>query len=104
VIKAMAIPVTVDIPHKLGRAQARDRIDKGLAQIAGSVPGGVLTSQHWVGDLLDFTIEAMGQRVATRLEVFDDRVHAVIDLPPLLALFAAKIQSKLKGTGTRLLR
>jgi hypothetical protein len=100
----MTAPITVDIPHKLGRAQARDRIDRGLAEIAGAVPGGVLTARAWTGDVLEFTIAAMGQQVRTQLEVFDDRVHATVDLPPLLALFADRIRATLQGTGTKLLR
>ena len=100
----MSDPITIDIPHKLGRAQARAKIEKGLAQLAASVHGGTLASHSWDRDALHFNIEAMGQHVVTRLEVFDDRVHAMIDLPPLLALFAEKIRSKLLGRGTTLLR
>jgi hypothetical protein len=45
----------------------------------------------------------MGQRIMSRLEPFDDHVHAVLDLPPLLALFADKIRAKLAKDGPKLL-
>ena len=49
------------------------------------------------------TIVAMGQRVASRVDLHDDRVHAVVDLPPLLRLFADKIRAKLAKDGPKLL-
>lgn len=57
---AMSDPITIDIPHKLGLVQARQRIEQGVSQIAGIVPGGKLTTHRWEGDTLHFTVEAMG--------------------------------------------
>ncbi|WNO54702.1 polyhydroxyalkanoic acid system family protein [Stakelama saccharophila] len=100
----MAEPVTVDIPHKLDRATLRDRIERGLGKVADMLPGGTVTEHHWEGDRLQFTVEAMGQRVASTAELFDDRVHLIVDLPPFLALFADKIRDKLQRKGPSLLK
>lgn len=100
----MADPVTIDIPHKLGLAGARAKIDQGLGQIIGVIPGSSLRSQRWEGNTLHFQIEALGQTVAAQVEVFESKVHAIIDLPPLVALFAGKIKGKLAQVGTKLLR
>ena len=100
----MADPITFDIPHKLGRAQARARIEKGSGQLAGIVPGGTVKALHWEGDTLSFRIDALGQRVATQIEVFDDHVHATVDLPPMLALIAQTLRAKLLSATTKLLR
>ena len=100
----MPDPITMDIPHKHGLQAVRDKLDKGVDKIAGVVPGGVVKDHRWDGDTLHFTIEGMGQRVATRLDVFEDKVHAVIDLPPFLALFADKIRAKLKTEAPKLLK
>ncbi|TGX54919.1 hypothetical protein E5A73_05615 [Sphingomonas gei] len=100
----MADPVIVDIPHKLGREAARARIAGGVGKIAEIVPGGGHVEQRWEGDTLHFTVSAMGQQVASRLEVRDDKVRAEVDLPPMLALFASKIREKLAEKGTKLLR
>ncbi len=100
----MAEPVTVDIPHKLGREGARARISGGVGKIADLIPGGALTDNRWEGDTLFFTIEGMGQRVASRLDVADDVVKATVDLPPFLAMFANRIREKLADKGTKLLK
>jgi hypothetical protein len=100
----MADPVVVDIPHKLGRDAARARIAGGVGKIAEVVPGGGQVEQRWEGDTLHFSVAAMGQRVASRLQVFEDKVHAEVDLPPMLALFASKVREKLVEKGVKLLR
>lgn len=100
----MSQPVTVDIPHKQGKEAVRARLEKGVAKLASMIPGGAVTDHRWEGDTLHFTVAAMGQRVVSRLELFDDRVHAVVDLPPLLSLFADKIRAKLAKDGPALLK
>ncbi|CAN5670108.1 hypothetical protein BH11PSE6_BH11PSE6_04710 [soil metagenome] len=100
----MTDPIVVDIPHKLGLAAARARIDKGVGKLASFVPGGAVTDHRWEGDTLVFTVEAMGQRVASRLDVLESRIHASFDLPPMLRLFAGKIRDKLSKDGAKLLK
>lgn len=100
----MTQPITLDIPHDLGRAGARQKLEQGMGQIAGIVPGGSLKEHRWEGDTLYFVIEAMGQRVTARIEVREVDIHAVVDLPPLAALFANTIKAQLGLVGTKLLR
>ena len=97
-------PISVDIPHKLGLAAARARSEKGIGKLASFVPGGAVTEHRWEGDTLVFTVEAMGQRVASRLDVMETRIHATFDLPPMLRLFAGKIRDKLTESGGKLLK
>ncbi|WP_448662143.1 polyhydroxyalkanoic acid system family protein [Sphingomonas sp. CJ20] len=99
----MADPITLDIPHKLGREAVRARLAGGVGKLAEMFPGGGHVEQSWDGDVLHFTVSAMGQKVASRLEVFEEHVHAVVDLPPMLALFAAKIREKLAREAPKLL-
>ncbi|MEO5866729.1 MAG: polyhydroxyalkanoic acid system family protein [Sphingomonas sp.] len=99
----MSEPIEVDIPHKLGAAGARARLESGIGKIAGMFPGGGTVQHRWAGDTMHFTVTAMGQTIASRLEVFDARVHASVDLPPMLALFANKIREKLQRDTPKLL-
>lgn len=100
----MSKPIEVDIPHKLGRAGVRARLEGGVDKLADLFPGGGHVDKNWQGDTLHFTVSAMGQRVACRLDCFDDRVHALVDLPPMLALFAERIREALQTKGTKLLK
>lgn len=100
----MADPISLDIPHKLGRDAAKARIGGGIGKLADLFPGGAAVDQRWEGDVMHFTVSAMGQKVASRLEVFEDKVHAVVDLPPMLALFASKIREKLAREAPKLLK
>jgi nitric oxide reductase large subunit len=99
----MAEPVIVDIPHKLGKEGARARLASGVGQIGSMIPGGGAVQERWDGDSLHFTVTAMGQTVASRLDLHEDRVHAEVDLPPFLALFANKIREKLLKEAPKLL-
>ncbi|WP_157217125.1 polyhydroxyalkanoic acid system family protein [Flavisphingomonas formosensis] len=100
----MSQPITVDIPHSMGRDAARAKIESGLGKFASILPGSAITEHQWQGDALAFTVEALGQRVASRVEVMEDKVHMVLDLPPALALFAGKIRQKLREEGPKLLK
>ncbi|QIG79003.1 polyhydroxyalkanoic acid system family protein [Stakelama tenebrarum] len=100
----MPDPITLDIPHKLGRQGARDRIAGGIGKLADSIPGGNVEEHHWEGDTLFFTVTAMGQRIASKIEIEEDKVRATVDLPPFLALFADKIRDKLGREAPKLLK
>lgn len=100
----MTDPIAIDIPHKLGLSGARSRLQGGIGQLADVVPGGSLKSHRWQDDTLYFELEALGQSVQAELEVFEERIHAVVALPPVAALFASSIRGALSQMGTRLLR
>ena len=99
----MSAPVVADVPHKLGKAEARRRVERGFGKLAGFIPGGQVTRHAWEGDTLRFTVEAMGQRVDATLDVRDALVHARLELPALLGMFAGRSQEALKANGPKLL-
>jgi len=99
----MAEKITVNVPHKLGRADARTRIDQGFGKVQEQIAGkSVDVEQSWTGDVMNFKAGAMGQNITGNLEVFDDKVTIEIDLPWLLAKISGVVQDKLKK-GTQLL-
>jgi putative polyhydroxyalkanoate system protein len=103
----MARPVTVNIPHSLGKDEARRRIEDGFGRMRQQMTGGfgaVLAFQeHWEGDRLQFEASGMGQKMTGRLDVLADSVQVQLDLPEILAALAEKISGRLKQEGQKLL-
>jgi putative polyhydroxyalkanoate system protein len=99
-----ATPITISIPHQLGRAEARRRIEGGLDQLTGQIPGGLgLRSPQWEGDRLTFGIQAMGQTAQGAVEVFDATVTIEIELPGMLGMLAGHLKGSLQRAGQLLL-
>lgn len=101
----MSRPITVDIPHALGAAEARRRVEAQFgrleAQLAGVGVSGI--EKRWEGDRLHFSGRALGQAVGGRLTVLADALKLELDLPPLLAMLAGRIQQALGRSGPLLL-
>ncbi|WP_428308499.1 polyhydroxyalkanoic acid system family protein [Lacipirellula sp.] len=103
----MSKPITISLPHQLGREEARRRIEQGFAGLAQGMTGGIgalLTHrERWEGDCLIFDAGALGQKIAGRVDVLDDSVKIEIDLPAFLASIREHIIAKLKVGGQKLL-
>lgn len=100
----MATPITISIPHQLGRAEARRRIDSGFAQLVQQVPGSSgIGQERWEGDRFSFTLGALGQSVAGDIDVQDTAVTMRIELPGVLGMLAGALEGKLKKAGQLLL-
>ena len=100
----MSGPISLDIPHQLGKDGVRQRLDGGINKIGSLIPGGGHVQHHWDGDTMNFTVSAMGQDMRCTATVSDKNVHAVVDLPPMFALFADKIRSALGTELPKLLK
>ncbi len=88
----MPQPIIIDIPHKLGKAGVRARLDEGIAGVGQTIPGVGQVTHNWEGDTMNFTLATLGQTMRCRATVFEDKVHAEVDLPPMLALFGKKVR------------
>lgn len=96
-------PIHVDLPHKLGRAEARRRIGDNVHKLVGFFPGGASVSHEWQGDRLDLKVTAMGQSVDARIEVEEALVRLHVLLPGLLGMMAKPIEAALRAKGGTLL-
>ena len=102
----MATPVTVRIPHELGRAEARRRISDGFGSIEAQLSTGAVKlalTERWEGDRLHFTGRTLGQTVKGHLDVMEDAVVVEVWLPRLLAALAETVKGRLSRQGTLLL-
>ena len=96
--------LTVSIPHQLGRAEAKRRIQEQI---------GVLRTQHgatftnlqetWNGDAMDFAATTMGQSISGRMVVEEQVLHVSVALPWILSIMAGTFKHKLEQQGRALL-
>lgn len=101
----MATPITVSIPHQLGRAEARRRIEAGFANISRQLPfASGIYSQRWDGDRLAFSVVALGQTLRGELDARDTTVDMRIELPGVLGLLADRLKGRLQNATQRLLK
>ena len=99
----MTTPIQVDLPHKLGAAEAKRRIDGGIGRLKDFIPGGAEVRSAWTDDRLGLQVNAMGQEVNAQLDVRDTYVRVELLLPPALAFFGPIIESALRHKGEDLL-
>ena len=100
----MAKPVVVDIPHELGRVEAKRRLETGFDRIRDQIGGKALQfDQHWEGERLIFSAGGFGQTVSGRVDIFEKIVRVEVDLPWFLATIAEKMQGRIAKAGTLLL-
>ncbi len=99
----MATPITLTIPHQLGRAEARRRIESGFSKVAQAVPGGGSYSERWQEDRLTFSVATMGQTVAGVVSVLDAEVRMEIELSGVLGMIAGGLRDRLQRAGQLLL-
>jgi hypothetical protein len=99
----MSAPLVVSIPHRLGREEARRRLQSGLTRAAASVPVLKVDEERWDGDRMIFRVRALGQAAAGHVDVEEDHVRLEVTLPWLLQRFAEVAQTAIKSRGKLLL-
>ncbi len=100
----MATPISITIPHQLGRAEARRRIESGFATLVRQLPGaGGTSNERWDGDRLTFSVSGLGQTVSGVVDVLDASVRMELELPGVLGLVASGLKERLQKAGQLLL-
>lgn len=98
-------PITITISHRLGRDEAKRRIDSGLGTIRAEVAPYVRSLEYqWDGDYtLGLHASAMMQTIAGRIEIYEDSIRIELALPALLHLIARTISGRIEKTAAALL-
>ena len=101
----MPTPVSVTIPHQLSEAEAKSRLETGVAD-ARRKYGNYLKDfrETWTGNRMEFAGTVMGQRISGRIDVQPKNVRVEVDLPMLLAMFAKKFIPQVEAEGRKLLK
>lgn len=100
----MSKPLTVSIPHKLGREEALRRIKGGLGSVRNDYAQFVQVNEEiWSGDRLSFSVTAMKQNVSGTIDVMENEVKLEVTLPWLLARVAHGIDGLIRKRATLML-
>jgi len=99
----MSQPIEVDLPHSLGKDEARRRIANNIHRLQEHIPGGAQVESGWSGDQLNLRVQALGDSVQSTIEVEDTRVRVRVLLPGMLGMFSGLIQAGLQQKGSVLL-
>ena len=100
----MTKPLVITVPHELGRAEAKRRLEDGVGKLKATFGDKVSSvDETWSGDRLDVLVKALGQSVAAALQVREDHVQVEVQLPWALALVAEKAKGLIQRQGQLLL-
>ena len=99
----MSQPIEVDLPHTLGKDEARRRIANNIHKLQDHIPGGANVQSGWAGDQLNLKVQALGDSIQAAIDVEETKVHVKVLLPGLLGMFAGPIQAALQKKGNVLL-
>lgn len=101
----MSKPLTVTIPHQLGKAEALKRIEEGFGRIEQQLAGGTAAKvdKSWAGDTMNFSAVAMGQTITGAVHVHDQEIKLDVVLPGILGMLAGKVRDKVQKEGQLLL-
>ncbi len=96
----------VDIPHKLGREEAKRRLKSRIGELSNHIPGGAADVRTaWpTEDRMTLDVDAMGQTVSTVLDVSETHIKLQLQLPAMLGFMSGAIEKAIRaGAGKVLL-
>ena len=99
----MASPITVDLPHNLGAAEAKRRIQNGIGRLGDHLPGSSHVEHGWQGDRMTLKVSAMNQDVSAAIDVEEKVVRVQVVLPAFLSFFGGQVEKLLRRHGNELL-
>ena len=99
----MSQPIEVDLPHQLGKDEARRRIANNIHKLQEHIPGGAQVQAGWTGDQLNLNVAAMGEAINATIDVMETKVHLKVLLPGMLGMFGGLVQAALQKKGGMLL-
>jgi hypothetical protein len=96
--------ITLSIPHRLTRDEARRRVQNALAGLKGQHAAQFAqVEENWTAHHMDFRVAVLGQSLTGRVDVGEEKVDIALDLPWLMAIFADRIRDEVQRKGTKLL-
>ena len=101
----MSKPLIIDIPHNLGREEAKRRLKGRIGELSSHIPGGAADVRSaWPSEnRMTLDVDAMGQSVGTVLDVEDTHVKLQLRLPAMLSFMSGVIEKAIRAGGAKVL-
>ena len=101
----MSKPMIIDIPHNLGREEAKRRLKGRIGELSSHIPGGAADVRAaWPTDnRMTLSVDAMGQSVNTILDVEDTHIKLQLQLPAMLGFMSGVIEKAIRKGGAKVL-
>ena len=95
----------VAIPHSLGKDTVRERLRTRGHLIGENIPGGMAEVQTgWPSeDRMTMAVTALGQTINAHVDIEDQQVVFVVDVPPALGFVKPIIEGAIRQQGEKLL-
>lgn len=95
----------IEVPHGLGRDEARRRLQARIGELPQHVPGGLARMEaSWPTPYrLLIHVTALGQPVDATLDIEERIVRVMLVLPPLLSFMSGPISAVIRQRGAELL-
>jgi hypothetical protein len=100
----MGEPLTVIIPHRLGKTEAKARLKSGIENVRNTFAGKLsVIEEQWAGDELCFRVGLLGQVTSGTIAVAEQNVTLTVELPWLLAKLATTAKALIERQGQLML-
>jgi hypothetical protein len=95
----------IQVPHKLGKAEAKRRMKARIGDLGSHIPGGAAqVRSSWTDeDTMALEVEAMGQKVSATMKVEDNAIQVALTLPMMLSFASGAIEAAVRSKGSDLL-
>lgn len=101
----MSKPTVIDIPHNLGRDEAKRRLKSRIGELAGHIPGGAADVRTaWPSeDRMTLSVDALGQSVNSVLDIDEKVIRLQLQLPAMLSFMSGAIEKAIRKRGAEVL-
>jgi hypothetical protein len=90
---------TMSSPHTVSREEAKRRLQEALANVRRQHGVVVQVTEDWQGDVLNFVVAAVHQKVTGQVFIEDDVARVEADLPWMLRMLAGPIIRRIEQQG-----
>ena len=88
-------PIVITVPHQLGRAEAKARLETDLARLLAQVGDMAKVERHWDADVLRFSAQVLGQGITGTIAVAERDVRVEVAIPGVLGMIAQRLKGRL---------